>query len=228
LEEAVTVELIALALKWDARKAKLAGKTLTVPKLEAPETTSGSADFLAQFIQKWESKFEKWDKVFKDIQDSRLPKEDSGTRKKNNMDCHDTDKGKEVQAVVQEPTKDKGIGKAQVEQAKSTSQSEEVATSIDRGSGSIESGFNEGSFFVGDTERVGVVEPDMTRGKKLVEGSKKKVVNDKEVLSHPTDKVDQGECPSTTNEPKQRAEARGSHAKHKAIREKVRVSRSLL
>lgn len=107
-----------------------------------------------------------------------------------------------MQAVVQEPAKDKGKEKVQVKQAKSTSQSEEVATSVDRGSGSVKSGFNEGSFFVGDIERVGVVELDMTRGKKLVEGSKKKVVNNEEVLSHPTDKVDQGGCPSTTNEPK--------------------------
>ena len=44
------VKLNALALKWDARKDKLAGKTLSVPKLEAPETTGRSVDVLAQSI----------------------------------------------------------------------------------------------------------------------------------------------------------------------------------
>jgi hypothetical protein len=80
VEEAVTAELNALARV--ARKAKLAGKTLSITKSKAPNNVEGSVDVVAQFIKKWESKFEKWNQVFEDIQDSRLTKQGSEKKKK--------------------------------------------------------------------------------------------------------------------------------------------------
>jgi hypothetical protein len=82
VEEAITAELNALALKRDTRKAKLAGKSLTITKTEAPDNVADSVDVLAQFIKKWESKFEKWNQVFEDIQDSRLTNHDLEKKKK--------------------------------------------------------------------------------------------------------------------------------------------------
>jgi hypothetical protein len=61
-------------------------------------------------------------------------------------------KGKEVQLVTAEADKEQGSGKAEQENARSTSHSEEVASSVDKASGSASSGFNEESFFVGETE----------------------------------------------------------------------------
>jgi phage-related minor tail protein len=81
VEEAVSAELSALAVKQDARKAKQAGKTLTVVTSEALQNVGGSADAIAEFIKKWEKKFKKWDKVVEDLQDTTKTKQVSKTSK---------------------------------------------------------------------------------------------------------------------------------------------------
>jgi hypothetical protein len=98
-----------------------------------------------------------------------------------------------------------------------------VDTSVERASGSEDLGFNEGSFFAGETERVGVVEAEVTKGKKKAVGSMGNRATKEDVTSAPSELGDGGGCPSNSVEPQHRGEARGSHIKQKAVREKVRV-----
>jgi hypothetical protein len=99
-----------------------------------------------------------------------------------------------------------------------------VASFVDKASDGASLGFNEKSFFAGETEQVAVVEPEVRKGKTGVGSSRKTAVNEEEVKTLPLEKPAQEGSPTNIIELQKRGDAGGSHSKQKAVRNKIRGS----